>query len=288
MARLLHVVGVQARPVPRDPEATLTKLEREVRTLRASLPDAQLYLFPELWLTGDHPFRHHRPMRELAVTVPGPLTERLGSVARRARRWLCAGSVYERARGGGIYNTALVFAPSGELVVRYRKLYPWMPFETVRPGTHPAPVFEIPRVGRVGVMICYDGWFPEVARGLALAGAEVILHPTLTTTPDREEELVLARARAIENQCYVLNVNAVVEIGGGRSIGVDPEGRILFQGGSTEEYFSEVLDLDRVRTVRARGTRGLNRVLRHFIEDSPPAALAPYRALRTRRRSTKA
>jgi formamidase len=283
MARLLHVIGVQSRPVPGDPAATLEKLEREVQTLGVSFPEAQLYLFPELWLTGDHPFRHTSPSHELAQPIPGPLTKRLGAIARRAGRWLCAGSIYERA-GDKLHNTALVFSPSGKLVARYRKLYPWMPFETCAPGDEPAPVFDIPRVGRLGLMICYDGWYPEVARGLALRGAEVILHPTLTTTPDREEELVLARARAIENQCYVVNVNAAVEIGGGRSIAVDPEGRVLFLGGSGEEYLGEVLDLDRVQTVRAHGTRGLNRVLRQFTEDSPEAVFAPYRQPSPRRR----
>jgi len=84
-------------------------------------------------------------------------------------------------------------------------------------------VFDIPGVGRLGLMICYDGWFPEVARGLALQGAEIIFQPTLTTTPDCEEEFVLARANAIANQCFVVNVNAATTIGGGRSIGVDPE-----------------------------------------------------------------
>ncbi len=284
MARLLHVVGVQSRPIPGDPAATLEKLEREVQTLGASFPGAQLYLFPELWLTGDHPFRQTSSMQDLAQPIPGPLTKRLGAIARRAQRWICAGSIHERA-GDRVYNTAVVFSPKGELVVRYRKLYPWMPFESCAPGDRPAPVFDIPRVGRIGVMICYDGWYPEVARGLAVQGAEVILHPTLTTTPDREEELVLARARAIENQCYVLNVNAAVEIGGGRSIGVDPEGRVLFAGGAGEEYLSEVLDLDRVQTVRERGTRGLNRVLRQFVEDSPAAVFEPYRGRAGRRRA---
>ena len=285
MTRLLHVVGVQARSAEGDPEATVDRFEREVRTIRASFPEAQLYLFPELWLTGDHPFRHHTPEHELAVPIPGPLTERLGKVAERAERWICAGSMYERGRGGAFYNTALVFSPDGELVTTYRKLFPWMPFENSTPGTKPAPVFDIPDVGRLGVMICYDGWFPEVARGLALQGAEVILHPTLTSTPDREEELVLARANAIVNQCYVLNVNGSLEVGGGRSIGVDPEGRVLFEGGTGEEYFSEVLDLDRVSTVRERGTRGLNRLLRQFVEDAPRAVLEPYRVAARRRPS---
>jgi formamidase len=112
----------------------------------------------------------------------------------------------------------------------------------------------------------------------------VILHPTLTSTPDRHEELVLARANAISNQCYVLNVNGSIDVGGGRSIGVDPEGRVLFEGGSGEEYFSEVLDLDRVRTVRARGTRGMNRLLWQLGEHGPTAAHPDYRTFRARKR----
>jgi formamidase len=282
MSRLLHVVGVQARSVEGDPEATVDRFEREVRTLRSSFPEAQLYLFPELWLTGEHPFRHSTPERELAVTVPGPLTERLGKVAERAERWICAGSIYERGRAGAFYNTALVFSPDGELVTTYRKLYPWMPFERSRPGTKAAPVFDIPDVGRLGVMICYDGWFPEVARGLALQGAELIAQPTATTTPDREEEIVLARANAIANQVYLFNPNMVSTFGPGRSVGVDPEGRVLFEAGAGEELFVEVVDLDRVDELRRRGTRGITRPWRHFREGPLDAVLEPYDEARRR------
>jgi formamidase len=278
MSRLLHVVGVQAAPVAGDPAATLDKLDHSVRMLDATFPKARLYLFPELFLTGDHPFHRATPKGLVSHRIPGPLTERLATIAARSKRWLQPGSIYERS-GRNTYNTALLFAPNGELVLRYRKLFPWMPYETSTPGTEPPGVTMIPRVGTVGLMICYDGWFPEVARGLALAGAEAILAPTMTSTPDREEELVLARANAIVNQCYVLNVNAALTVGGGRSIGVDPEGRVLFQGGSGEELFPEVLDLDRVRTVRERGTRGLNRMLRQLTEDAPPAAFRHYRDL---------
>ena len=267
-----------------DPVATLDKLEHLVRTMRATFPQAQLYLFPELFLTGDHPFHRSTPVARLAQPIPGPLTERVGAIAARAKRWIQAGSIYERS-GQRVYNTAVLFSPRGELVLRYRKLFPWMPFETSTPGNEPPPVAQIPRVGTVGMMICYDSWFPEVGRGLALSGAEAILAPTMTSTPDREEELVLARANAIVNQCYVLNVNASLTVGGGRSIGVDPEGRVLFEGGSGEELFPEVLDLDRVRTVREHGTRGLNRVLRQLTEDAPPSAFAHYRALSRARRT---
>jgi formamidase len=270
MTRLLHVVGAQVSPVAGDPDATLDKLAHDVRTIRAAFPKAQLYLFPELYLSGEHPFRSPVSIEGNRHRVPGPLTERLGEIARRARRWLCPGSIYEAA-GRRTYNTALLFSPDGTLVATYRKLFPWKPFEVTDPGDRPPRVVDIPRVGRAGLMICYDGWFPEVPRSLAVQGAEVILHPTLTSTPDREEELVLARANAIANQCYVLNVNASLQVGGGRSIGVDPEGRVLFEGGDGEELFSEVLDLDRVRTVRDRGTRGLNRLLWQLEEHGPRA-----------------
>jgi formamidase len=281
MTRLLHVVGAQVAPVAGDPEATLRALEEHVLLIRGSFPDAQLYLFPELYVTGEHPFRAHVPMEANRHRVPGPLTDRLGTIARRSRRWLCPGSIYE-ASGRKTYNTALLFAPDGSLAATYRKLFPWKPFESTDPGAVAPTVADMSRVGRLGMMICYDGWFPEVPRSLALQGAEVILHPTLTSTPDREEELVLARANAIANQCYVLNVNASIQVGGGRSIGVDPEGRVLFQGGTGEELFSEVLDLDRVRTVRERGTRGMNRLLWQLAEHGPRAVRPAYPARRPR------
>ena len=279
MSRSLTVLAAQVRPVTGDPAATLDKFEDEVQMARTVFRDAQLLCFPELYLTGDDPFARGAPPdleREVAQPIPGPLTDRVGKIAARAKRWISAGSMFETGEDGAIHNTALVFDPTGELVARYRKLFPWRPFETSTPGDAPAPVFEIPGIGKIGVMICYDGWFPEVARGLALAGAEAIVQPTLTTTPDREQELVLARANAIVNQCFVINVNAVPSIGGGRSIGVDPEGRVLFELGQAEEFALETLELDHAGRVYEHGTRGLNRVL-HHLREAPTAVFEPYR-----------
>lgn len=282
-APTLTVLAAQAAPVPWDAEATLDKLEGLVRMHRQVFPQVDLYLFPELFLTGEDPWTAGPPdfLRRVAEPIPGPLSERLGALAVKARRWVCAGSVAERA-GDKLHNTALVFDPSGQLVVRYRKVFPWMPYEDLDRGLQAPPVFEIPGVGTLGVLICYDGWFPEMARGLAFRGAEVILHPTLTTTADREQELVLARANAIANQCYVLNVNAVPSIGGGHSIGVDPHGRVLFELGLEEGFAIETLDLSLVRDARTNGTRGLNRVLEH-ARNAPPAV---FRAARPPRHST--
>jgi formamidase len=158
-----------------------------------------------------------------------------------------------------------------------------MPYEEIDRGTEVPPVFEIPGVGTLGVLICYDGWFPEMARSIALGGAEAILHPTATSTADRGQELVLARANAIVNQAYVLNPCSVLSVGGGRSIGVDPHGRVLFELGLEEGFAIETLDLALVRDARANGSRGLNRVLEE-VRGAPPAAFEHYRPLLRRRR----
>jgi predicted amidohydrolase len=83
-------------------------------------------------------------------------------------------------------------------------------------------VFDVPGAGRIGISICYDMWFPETTRTLAAMGAEVILHPTMTDTIDREVELAIARSAAATNQLYFFDINGVGDGGTGRSIVVDP------------------------------------------------------------------
>ena len=120
--------------------------------------------------------------------------------------------------------------------------------------------FDIPDVGRVGLAICYDGFFPEVIRQLAWLGAEVVIQPTLTTTSDREAELIAARANAIFNQLYVVNVNAAQPAALGRSLVVDPEGLVRAQAGEGEELVTDVLDLEAVERVRSFGVAGVSRM----------------------------
>jgi formamidase len=284
VSRILTVLSAQVAPVAWDPPATLDRFEEHVRAARRAFPEVDLMIFPELYLTAVDAFTDGGAAdweRRVAEEIPGPLTDRVGKIAAKAKRWIVAGSINER-RGDAVHNSAIVFSPDGELAAVYRKLFPWRPYETVDPGSDPAPVFEIPGRGTVGVMICYDGWFPEVARGLALRGAELIAQPTATTTPDREEEIVLARANAIVNQVYLFNPNMVSTFGPGRSVGVDPEGRILFEASAGEELFVEVVDLDRVTEIRRRGTRGITRPWQHFLEGPRDALLHPYRARRAR------
>ena len=160
------------------------------------------------------------------------------------------GSVYERGEAG-VHNTALAISPEGELVATYRKAFPWQPHERTEPGDR-FVVFEIPDVARVGLAICYDGFFPEVFRQLAWLGAEIVIQPTLTTTSDRAAELITARANAIVNQLYVVNVNAAAPAALGRSLVIDPEGLVRVEAGATEELITDVLDLEAVERVRSR------------------------------------
>ena len=262
MGRLLGIAGIQMKVQRGVLEPNLVALERQVAHIARHYPFVQLVLGSELSLYGDG----FSNWRDIAEPIPGPLTARLGQIAQRHELWLIPGSLYERA-GEAIYNTAVVFSPRGELVATYRKIFPWQPLERVNPGRDFC-VFEIPGIGRMGLCICYDMWFPEVCRTLAWMGAEVILHPTLTATADREQEQVLARANAIFNQCFFIDINGIGAGGIGRSAIIDPHGRVLQQAGELPLTLIEMLDLDLVGTVREYGTAGLNQHLKQ-LKDFP-------------------
>jgi predicted amidohydrolase len=167
-----------------------------------------------------------------------------------------------------VFNTAVAFSPAGELAASYRKIFPWRPYEIFTPGDQ-FVVFDLPDVGRCGFSICYDAWFPEVSRQLAWLGAEVIVNPTQTTTGDRPQELVLARANAIVNQVFVISVNAAAPVGVGQSVVVDPEGRVrTATADPTPAVLTDVIDLDEVTRVRRYGTAGLNRLWDQFAPDN--------------------
>jgi formamidase len=280
------VAGLQIAPVPLDPEATLERFEEQVRGAAALFDGLQLVVAPELHLMAgpdllaDNGDVDH--MGQAAVTVPGPLTEQLGALARETGVWLIPGSIYER-EGDSIYNTALVFSPAGDLAASYRKCFPWQPYETSRPGRR-VVCFDIDGVGRFGLAICHDGVFPEVWRQLAWDGAEAVFQVSLTPTSDREAEVVVARANAIVNQFHVVNVNACAPAGIGRSVVVDPEGTVRYEAGSSEEVITTVLDLEATSLTRTRGSFGLNRLLEQLDRHGAELELPMYGGYRPRPR----
>jgi predicted amidohydrolase len=230
-------------------------IAREIATTMARFPWVQMVVLAELATYGTSLDR--------AEPLPGPAEQHYQELARRHGIWLVPGSLFEQ-RDGAIYNTTPVIDPQGRVVARYRKIFPFLPYEAGVAAGDEAVVFDVPGVGRFGVSICYDGWFPEVSRALAWQGAEVIVHPTMTTTIDRTQELVIAQANAIMNQCYFIDVNNAGALGNGRSILVGPEGEVLHQAGEASEIVPVTLDLARVRASRANGIKGLGQVLKSF------------------------
>ncbi len=198
-----------------------------------------------------------------ALPVPNEVEDAYRRLAARHKIWLIPGSMYEKTESG-IFNSTPVIGPTGDVVARYRKMFPFLPYEVgVESGTEFC-VFDVPEAGRFGVSICYDMWFPETSRTLAAMGAEVILHPTLTPSIDRDVELAIVRASAAMNQCFVIDINGIGDGGNGRSMLVAPSGDVLYQAGSNEEMLPIEIDLDRVRRSREVGLKGLGQPLKSF------------------------
>ncbi|HUY98677.1 MAG TPA: carbon-nitrogen hydrolase family protein [Verrucomicrobiae bacterium] len=276
MSRLLAIAAVQREPVP----AASDRWERvaaQVREVLGRFPATQFVVLPEYHahLLAGAGVAYPEHMEAVAESIPGPGSTAMAALARELGIWLIPGSQYERGADGHLYNTAVVASPAGEIVATYRKCFPWRPFETTSPGTT-FTVFDVPAVGRVGLSIGYDSWFPEVARHLAWLGAEIIIQPTCTTTSDREQELVLARATAIVNQLYVVSVNTAMPPGTGHSIIVDPEGHVRQEAGEGPLVMTDVLDLAATAQVRERGTCGVDRVWSHFRVGDPDLPLPLY------------
>lgn len=237
----------------------LDQIESEVRLARTRFPWLDMVLVPELAAFG--------PLVDKAQPLPGPAEQRFQDIARSTGLWLLPGSLYERA-AEGVYNTSPVINPDGEVVARHRKVYPFLPYERGVLGGSTCTVFDVPGVARFGVSICYDMWFPETTRTLASLGAEVILHPSLTNTIDRDVEISIARASAATNQAYFIDVNCAGRLGFGRSCAFGPGGELLHQAGAAREIIALELDLDYVRRVRERGWNGLCQTLKSF-RDTP-------------------
>ncbi len=239
----------------------VSEMQHQLDALMKKFPAVRMVIFSELSAYG--PAKIHAQKRG------GAIEKIFSEMATRHQIWLVPGSTYEReGEGELIYNTAPVINPQGEIIARYRKMFPFLPYETGVEAGQEFCVFDVPDVGRFGVSICYDKWFPETTRTLAMMGAEVILHPTMTDTIDREIELSIARTNAAINQCYFFDVNGVGECGNGRSIIVGPAGDVIHQAGIGREIMPIEIDLSRVRRERDKGLMSLGQPLKSYRDRS--------------------
>lgn len=247
------VAGVQMNVLAN--QSNLPEMRRQLDILVHRFPWVQMVVFSELAVCG--------PIPNAPQPVGGPLETAFREMAIQHGLWLIPGSYFE-IENDQIFNTAPVIDPQGNIVARYRKMFPFLPYEEgVQPG-HQFVVFDVPEIGRFGLSICYDMWFPETSRTMAAMGAEVIIHPSLTNTIDRDVEHSIARATAAINQCYVFDVNGVGDGGYGRSIIAGPHGNTIYQAGSGPEIIPIQLNLNRVRYERENGILGLGQLLKSF------------------------
>ncbi len=224
-------------------------LERHAALIRrAAAQGAQVIATQELFLSRYFPQTEDDAHFARAEAIPGPTTAVLSALAAELGVVLVA-SLFEKRAPGLFHNTAVVLDADGTLVGRYRKMHiPDDPrFQEkfyFTPGDLGFRAFDT-RFGRLGVLVCWDQWYPEAARLTALAGAEVILYPTAIGTWHGERELAatqhaawhtVQRAHAITNGVYVAAINRTGdedELGfWGRSFVAAPDGRVLAEAGA--------------------------------------------------------
>jgi len=234
------------------------KISLEVDKVLSEDEQTHMIVLSELAVSGV------KPDEEKSLSTFLPL---FSDLAKKYDTWLIPGTFHE-FEDDVIYNTCPVINNEGNLVTKARKLYPLLPYENqITPGNEIC-TFEYPGAGIIGVHICYDLWFPETSRALAMAGAELIINPTLTPTQDREIETVMVRATSVQQQCYYVDVNSVGEQGCGQSIACDPEGNVLHISNDQEDIFTIEVDFDLVRNSRKNGIMGLGQNLKSY-RDNP-------------------
>jgi len=265
-------IGLVQHACGEDREANLDATITGIRD--AARQGAQLVLLQELHATPY--FCQHEDTRyfDLAETIPGPSSERLAAVAKECEIVIVA-SLFERRATGLYHNTAVVLEKDGSLAGRYRKMH--IPDD---PGYYEKFYFTpgdlgfepiATSVGRLGVLICWDQWFPEAARLMALAGADLLLYPTaIGWSPEDEQQekdrqreawITVQRAHAVANGLPVLACNRVgfeadpsAQTPGiqfwGASFVAGPQGEIVATAADDAAVLMADLDLARSETVR--------------------------------------
>ncbi|MFE7275650.1 carbon-nitrogen family hydrolase [Streptomyces sp. NPDC057623] len=234
-------------------ESVESRRVRVASLVREQAGSAELVVLPELWTTGAFAYEEFGSEAE---PLEGPTYEAMAKAASDAGVWLHAGSIPERDPEGPLYNTSLVFSPSGDLVAAYRKIhrFGFDKGEAVLMGAGAELVTARLPETTIGVATCYDLRFPELFRGLVDAGAETLVVPAGWPERRRAHWTLLAQARAVENQAFVLACGTAGTHAGvpqaGHSIVVDPWGEVLAQAGPGEQVLTVEFDPGKVAVTR--------------------------------------
>lgn len=256
-ARTVTVATVQFEPIIGDRAGNLAAIERLAKA--AKTQGAEIVVLPELADSG-YTFRDGEEVAALAGPVPGgPSAETLRRLAEEFGLYIVSGIAEQD--GDRFYNSALLCGPEG-YIGKYRKLHLWNNENRLfRKGDLGLPIFDLP-FGRIGIAICYDGWFPETFRQLALAGAELVCVPTNWVPMAGAEGVpepmanILHKAAAHTNGLYIACADRIgIERGQsfiGRSLIVGPQGWPISGPASAdrEEILLAQIDLSSVTETR--------------------------------------
>jgi N-carbamoylputrescine amidase len=265
MAQDTFTLGLIQMRCQAEPEANLETAVARIR--QAAHRGAQIICLPELFRTHYFCQREDAALFDLAEPIPGPSTERLAQAARETGT-VVIGSLFERRAPGVHHNTAVVLDTDGQLAGLYRKMHiPDDPLYYEKfyftPGDTGFRTFATP-FARVGVLVCWDQWFPEAARLTTLRGAEVLLYPTAIGWHPREKAQhgssqqqaweLIQRSHAIANGVHVAAINRVGHEGPpggglefwGASFVSDPFGQVLHRA-SIQDEETVVMACDRRR-----------------------------------------
>lgn len=252
----MHASLIQIAVNPDESVKSRRERAASLVVAEASRPTpAELVVLPELWPVGAFAFTEFAAEAE---PLEGPTHEVMARAAAEAGVWLHAGSFVERAEDGTLYNTSLVFDPRGERAATYRKIHRFG-FDkgeaTLMGAGEDLVTVALPDT-TLGLATCYDLRFPELFRGLVDAGAQTLVIPAGWPERRRSHWTLLAQARAVENQAYVLAVGTAGTHAdvpqAGHSIAVDPWGEVLAEAGAGEEILRVEFDPARVEKTRER------------------------------------
>lgn len=245
----MKVSCVQMNMLEAKPAENFDRAEALIREAMKGAPD--VIVLPETWNTGFFP---KEGLSALADKDGGAVKAKIGSLAKEFKVNVVAGSV-ANVKNGKVYNTAYVFNREGETVAEYDKTHLFTPMKEdgyFEKGDHLSR-FELDGL-KCGLIICYDVRFPELTRTYALKGLDVLFLPAEWPAVRIPHLLALSRARAIENQMFVVTCNSCGTFGqtvyGGHSAVFDPWGEELAEAGGEEEIIVSDLDPSILKNIR--------------------------------------
>ena len=239
----------------------------EITQRRGEVTSPLLVVLPELFLWDYFPIKEDKKNFDLAISVDSKEAKHFINLAKELKIVLTL-PIFEKSTNGKFYNSLLVIEKSGEIIGHYRKLH--IPYD---PGFHEKFYFTPgdkgyvvcnTSVGKIGVLICFDQWFPEAARACALKGAELIIYPTAIGWDEKEPENIyeeqleawinINRSHAIANNIYILAVNRVGKEGHlnfwGKSFVANPYGKIICQSSIKEGISSCEINYELIKDCR--------------------------------------